>query len=90
MTTRHLDALLGAFRQGDLDAAALAGGFRDTAARWPGLPERYTRVLGQLLMQVESSALFTEESCSFSRGDLADALGQWLDKARQAAPPPAA
>ena len=53
---------------------------------WPGLPERYSQVLGQLLMQVESSALFTEESCSFSRGDLSDALGQWLAKARQVAP----
>ncbi len=90
MTTRHLDTLLTQFRSGDLDATALASGFRDTAAAWPGLPERYTKVLGQVLMQVESSGLFTEESCSFSRNDLADTLGQWLDKARQVAPPPVA
>ena len=86
MSTRHLDTLLIDFRSGKLDATALAHGFRDTAAHWPGLPERYSQVLGQLLMQVESSALFTEESCSFSRGDLSDALGLWLAKARQVAP----
>ena len=86
MSTRHLDTLLIDFRSGELDATALAHGFCDTAAHWPGLPERYSQVLGQLLMQVESSALFTEESCSFSRGDLSDALGQWLAKARQVAP----
>ena len=44
MSTRHLDTLLIDFRSGELDATALAHGFRDTAARWPGLPERYSQV----------------------------------------------
>lgn len=48
------------------------------------LPSRFTEVLMQLLTRLESSALFTEESCSFSRQDLLDQLQRWLDKAEQA------
>jgi hypothetical protein len=33
---------------------------------------------------LESSSLFTEESCSFSKKDLAAALSLWLQKAHQA------
>ena len=57
MSTRHLDTLLIDFRSGELDATALAHGFRDTAAHWPGLPERYSQVLGQLLMQGEPAVV---------------------------------
>lgn len=46
------------------------------------LPERFGEVLSQLLNRLESSALFTEESCSFSQKDLLDSLQLWLDKAR--------
>jgi len=46
------------------------------------LPERFNEVLSQLLNRLESSALFTEESCSFSQQDLLDSLQLWLDKAR--------
>ena len=46
------------------------------------LPERFNEVLSQLLNRLESSALFTEESCSFSRKELLDSLQLWLDKAR--------
>ena len=45
------------------------------------LPPRFEEVLMQLLNRLESSALFTEESCSFSRNDLLDSLQMWLDKA---------
>lgn len=48
------------------------------------LPARFADVLWQLLSRLESSALFTEESCSFSRNDLLDSLQMWLDKAAQA------
>ena len=47
------------------------------------LPERFGAVLDDLLNRMESSALFSEESCSFSQGDLLDSLQLWLDKARQ-------
>jgi hypothetical protein len=46
------------------------------------LPARYTEVLHQLLDRLESSALFSEESCSFSQRDLLDSLQTWLDKAQ--------
>jgi hypothetical protein len=38
------------------------------------LPPRYGEVLLNLLDRLESSALFTEESCSFSQKDLLDNL----------------
>jgi len=47
------------------------------------LPARYGDVLNQLLDRMESSALFTEESCSFSQKDQLASLQIWLDKARQ-------
>ena len=45
------------------------------------LPPRYGEVLLNLLDRLESSALFSEESCSFSQRDLLDSLQLWLDKA---------
>ena len=85
-TIPDLAASLDAFRHDRLDAAALASGWRAAAASWPGLPPRYATVLDQLLAPLEASALFSEESCSFSRTDLADTLAQWLAHARAAAP----
>ena len=46
------------------------------------LPPRYTEVLTQLLTRLESSALFTDESCSFSHKDLLASLQLWLEKAQ--------
>ena len=46
------------------------------------LPTRYSNVLLDLLDRLESSALFTEESCSFSRSGLLDSLQVWADKAQ--------
>ncbi len=46
------------------------------------LPARYAEVLQQLLDRLESSALFSEESCSFSQKELLDSLQLWLDKAQ--------
>jgi len=48
----------------------------------PALPARYLDVLDRVLSQLESSALFTEESCSFSQADMLGALRDWLHKAR--------
>ena len=46
------------------------------------LTPRYSEVLLSLLDRLESSALFSEESCSFSQKDLLDNLQVWVDKAR--------
>jgi hypothetical protein len=39
-------------------------------------------VLLNLLDRLESSALFSEESCSFSQKDLVASLQMWVEKAR--------
>jgi hypothetical protein len=86
MTTDSLAASIAAFRSGALPADELAATWRAAAAAWPGLPPRYGAVLEKLLAPLEASALFSEESCSFSHSDLADSLAQWLQHARAAAP----
>ena len=52
----------------------------------PGFIDVHTHddatVLHDLLDRLESSALFSEESCSFSQRDLLDNLQTWIDKAR--------
>lgn len=80
-----LNASIAAFRNGTLPAEQLVATWRAAAATWPGLPPRYAAVLEKLLAPLEASALFSEESCSFSRTDLADSLAQWLQHARAAA-----
>ncbi len=45
------------------------------------LPTRYTEVFHGLMDRLESSALFTDESCSFSQTDLLDSLAMWAQKA---------
>lgn len=84
--TDHLNALaetLDDFAQGALSINDLARNWRDGAyAHQPALPQRYLDVMERLLNQLESAALFTEESCSFSQADMAGALGDWLSRAR--------
>ena len=55
---------------------------RDQQILATSLPARYTEVLLQLLDRLESSALFTEESCSFSHAGLLDSLQGWIHKAQ--------
>ncbi|MFZ5528987.1 MAG: hypothetical protein ACOZE7_20235 [Pseudomonadota bacterium] len=82
----HLSALepsLDAFSQGRLGLHELATQWREAARQHqPALPARYLDVLDRVLSQLESSALFTEESCSFSQADMLGALRDWLHKAR--------
>jgi hypothetical protein len=40
----------------------------------------YQGVLTQLIIRIEGAASFTEESCSFSQGDFAGSLHDWLGK----------
>jgi hypothetical protein len=80
---RPLSATLDAFKQGTLPLNELVRQWRDAAAtHQPALPQRYRDVLERILTQLESSALFSEESCSFSQTDIVNALGDWLAKAR--------
>jgi hypothetical protein len=82
----QLDAIatqLEALRNGSGGSvAAFSNDARASADLLAGLPPRYGEVLLNLLDRLESSALFSEESCSFSQKDLLDNLQVWVDKAR--------
>lgn len=86
---QELEALrqaLQQLRQGQLKVEQLltqAHGLQRLPAE---LPERFATVLHELLNRLESSALFSEESCSFSQVDLLDSLQMWLDKAQARLP----
>jgi hypothetical protein len=62
--------------------ATLSNEARASTELLGALPPRYGEVLLGLLDRLESSALFSEESCSFSQKDLLDNLQVWVDKAR--------
>lgn len=79
---QSLQAALQQFSSGTLAAAALGDHARGQADLLQALPPRYGEVLLNLLDRLESSALFSEESCSFSQKGLIDSLRLWLDKAR--------
>lgn len=70
------------FEAGHLSAAVLSEQTRAAQALLTALPERYAQVLLPLLDRLESSALFTEESCSFSQEDLRTHLFGWVEKAK--------
>jgi hypothetical protein len=79
----HLQHALTALRTAPHTAARFAQDTRHGAAELlAALPPRYAEVLHNLLDRLESSALFAEESCSFSHKELLDSLQLWLDKAR--------
>jgi hypothetical protein len=79
-----LQGALARFTDGATSASALSDLARAQSELLAALPARYAEVLHGLLDRLESSALFSEESCSFSQKDLLDSLQLWLDKARQA------
>jgi hypothetical protein len=82
-TLSDLHATLDAYLNGQLGTGDLARLWRDAAqAHDPALPDRYIDVLERLLNQLESAALFTEESCSFSQADMVGALSDWLARAQ--------
>lgn len=73
---------LDALRSDALRVATLSTQARASTALLAALPPRYAEVLLGLLDRLESSALFSEESCSFSQKALLDSLQMWVDKAR--------
>ena len=54
---------------------------RSQEALFRSLPPKFEEVWLGLVDRLESSALFNEESCSFSQTDLLDSLEMVLDKA---------
>jgi hypothetical protein len=68
-------------RSGAIAPQAFSDLGRSQTTLLAALPARYTEVLHDLLDRLESSALFADESCSFSQGDLIDHLQGWLEQA---------
>lgn len=62
--------------------SALIAGFRAERALLGELPAVFEGALESILERLESMALFSEESCSFSQSDMLAALSIWLEKAR--------
>jgi hypothetical protein len=74
-------------RSGTIRISEFSDGVRRQTQLLAALPPRYGEVLQQLLDRLESSALFSEESCSFSQKELLDSLQLWFDKAGAQLPP---
>ena len=88
-SARQLQQLRSGFEQlahSQISASALGQQARAATTLLAALPPRYGEVLLSLIDRLEASALFTEESCSFSRSSLLDHLQAWVDKARSALP----
>jgi len=73
---------LQALRTSDAPISALIAQARASAHLLAALPPRYSAALHDSLDRLESGALFSEESCSFSQRDLVDGLQLWCDKAQ--------
>lgn len=76
-----LQDALDQLREGRIDAAAFTGLATRQTVLAAALPGRFREVLDQMCNRLESSALFSEESCSYSQRDLWDAMQSWIDKA---------
>jgi hypothetical protein len=74
----HLHTL----RSSDASAATFVQHVRALSLLPQALPEKYGVVLNDTLDRLESSALFSCESCSFSQRDLLDGLQLWCEKAQ--------
>ena len=80
-TLTHMNDALAACQQGRMPQSDMIALWRTNGAQLP-LPEKFGIVLGDLLDRLEASALFSEESCSFSQKDLLASLQLWADKAQ--------
>jgi hypothetical protein len=81
-SAQHAQQSVQAWLDGSGHSAELIQAFR-FFCKESQLPEKYGTALENVLSRVESSSLFTEESCSFSKKDLANALSIWLEKVQQ-------
>ncbi|WP_298923531.1 hypothetical protein [uncultured Ramlibacter sp.] len=82
-TLDNIQAALDQVRAGTLAVHAFSASTRAETQLLAQLPPRFTEVLNDLLDRLESSALFSEESCSFSQSGLLDNLQLWIAKAQE-------
>lgn len=64
------------------NAGELVFAFRQEKDLLHELPAVFEGALESILERLESTATFTEESCSFSQSDFLAALNIWLEKSR--------
>ena len=81
-TLEQLQTALNQLSQNRLSLPEFSQLFRTQTALLEALPPKFGEVLHSLLDRLESSALFDEESCSFSQKELRESLQLWLDKAK--------
>lgn len=81
-----LRSALADLRSGTLGVQAFSQMARQQAPLLQALPPKFAPLWHSLLDRLESSALFSEESCSFSHSELLDSLNLWLDKAEHQLP----
>jgi hypothetical protein len=74
-------AKLTALQAGQIRTTELTDAARAASDLLSSLPPKFEEVLNNILDRLESSALFTEESCSFSQSGLLENLGVWIEKA---------
>jgi hypothetical protein len=72
---------LAQFKAGDIRTTELTDAARAALVLASSLPPQFGEVLNNILDRLESSALFTEESCSFSQTGLLENLEVWIQKA---------
>ena len=77
-TLAALTLELDAVRAGQADGAAMVRTLRSAHDLLAALTPRHRHALDEILNRMESGSLFSEESCSFSQGELQGALAQWL------------
>jgi hypothetical protein len=71
----------------DRIAVAQFSAFARSPKPWLGdLPPAFSTVWDNLLDRLESAALFSGDSCSFSQTDLLASFDLWLDKAQEKLP----
>ncbi len=76
-----LDQALHKLETDEMSPAQFADLARHEEELLSALPDRYGMVLGNVLDRLEASALFVEESCSFSHAELLQQLHTWVEKA---------
>jgi hypothetical protein len=77
-----IETKLAALQAGQIRTTELTDAARASSSLLCSLPPKFEEVLNNILDRLESSALFTEESCSFSQSGLLDNLAVWIDKAK--------
>ena len=77
-TLAALTLELEAVRTGQAASAAVLRSLRTAHDLLAALTPRHRHALDEILTRMESGSLFSEKSCSFSQGELRDALAQWL------------